>query len=76
MLYTTSTAAQVLDCHRETVRRLADKFAIGERLPVGLVFTDSDLALLRGKLRPVGNPNMEPGNKLWKRRKKSGKSSR
>jgi hypothetical protein len=76
MLYTTSTAAKAIGCHRETVRRIAEKHSIGEQLPVGLVFTDADLALIRAKVQPVGNPKMATGNKLWRRRKNPRKTSR
>lgn len=75
-IYTTTTAAEVLGCHRETVRRIVQRLDIGSRVRGGIVLTDADLEKIRPEIKTVGNPNMVSGNDLWKGGKKPKKKSR
>ena len=69
-IYSTTTAAAALGCHRETVRRIADRLGLGSRIRGGIVLTAADLSRIRPEIKPIGNPNMVPGNDLWKGGKK------
>ena len=57
MLYSPTTAAGVIGCHRDTVRRIASKLGLGQDLPTGLVLTAAEVKRIRKALKPVGNPN-------------------
>lgn len=75
MIYTTGQAAAQLGCAKDTVRRQADDLKIGQQSPLGLLLTAAEIEQIRGKLRPVGNPNFKPGNYFGdspKKRKNSG----
>lgn len=75
-MFTTTSAASVLSCSPATVRRIAQRLGLGTLVRGAIVLSAEEIERIRPEIKPVGNPNMVPGNELWRPKRKSKKSAK